>query len=156
MRAVNIVGRAPGYEKCGETPGEIWVVSSVFEKLNVAPDKIFELHDDYVNSWEGMKDILVVLNPARFPCEVLPAKLLLKEFGPRFASSISWMIGYAIISEFERINIFGVQMISPREYYNERASLYYMIGQAEARGVQVWTQPGSTIKLNFEYGRVKL
>lgn len=152
MRTVNIVGRGPGYEKIEETPGEIWAVSSVFQKLKKVPNKIFELHDNLTYLWEEFADKLVVMSPTYFQCEILPVNLLLQEFGDRFGSTISWMIGYAIISEFERINILGVQMLNPREYLKQRDSLYYMIGQAEARGIQVWTPPDCAIKLNFEYG----
>lgn len=151
MKTINIVGSGPGYEKSKGLPGETWAVSSAVKKLESLPDKVFQLHPEQAIDWVDYREILVVKEDPGFPCEILPVKELLETYGPRFGSSITWMIGYAMMFWVERINIVGVQMISPREYLRQRDSLFYMIGRAEAAGVVVWTPKDSGIQTNFNY-----
>lgn len=150
MRIVNIVGKAPGYEKSKDIPGETWAVSSVYNRLQKLPDKIFELHAD-AKYLQPHADRLVVRNYQGFRCEILPVDELIDYFGNRFGSSISWMVGYAILQKYEQINIIGVNMLMPAEYLRQRDSLFYMIGRAEAEGIKVWVPSESGIKLYFEY-----
>lgn len=138
-KVLSIVGKAPGYDKVKTAEGDVWCVSSAFhliEKMcNV--DLIFNLHKPH--TWEAwlppeMERVMVA-----FPSLYLqyPVKEILKKYGPVFGSSISWMIALAIKEEYNIINLFGLEMATHQEYIDQRDTLFYMIGRAEALGIEV-------------------
>lgn len=156
MKTVVLVGKARGFEKAyEETDCQVWSVSTALKVLKIKPDKLFQLHkESHFEPWlEEWSDRLVTMQPlTQFHSEVLPHKKLIATFGPVFAGSIPWMIGYAILKEFEHIKIYGVHMDAQGEYGKQRDSTFYIIGQAEARGVTVEVPQDSGLYLNRLYG----
>lgn len=156
MKTVVLVGKAKGFEKAYEEAGcEIWSVSTALKVLKLKPDKLFQLHKENVfEPWlEKWADRLVTMRPvSQFHSEVLPYEKLIAMFGPSFGGSIPWMIGYAVLLGFEVIKIYGVHMTGNGEYGNQRDSTFYMIGQAEARGILVEVPADSGLYLYQLYG----
>jgi len=138
MKVLNLVGKSSGYEKSFNAVGDVWCVSSVFDCLN--PEKvnlIFQLHKPDV--WEDWlpeyKDKMIVAYPCLY--QQYPVHKMLKKYGPVFGSTISWMIALAIEREYKIINLFGLDMASKQEYIDQRDTLFYWIGRAEAQGINV-------------------
>jgi hypothetical protein len=138
---------------------EIWVCSPG-NRGGVIPrvTRWFELHsvDDMKGPENGdwNKPYFDWLNTQKFPvymqepndllsqCRVFPRMAWLKEFGEwgRMAatSSISLMIGYAIMSGADTIGVFGVDMQADEEQYTlQKAGCQIMLKLAKERGIQV-------------------
>lgn len=137
MRIVNLVGKAPGYEKSFNAEGDTWCVSSVFECLN--PEKvslIFQIHEpETFEDWlpEFHSKVITAFGPyQRYPVDDM-----LEKYGDVFGSSGAWMIALAMERGYERINFFGFGMASKQEYIDQRDTLFYWIGRAEERGIDV-------------------
>lgn len=138
MRSVSIVGRSPGFEKYLEAEGAVWCVSSVFKQMD--PDRvdlIFQLHKREVfESWLP-EEWQRVITGFPGPYRQYPVQAMLNKYGPVFGSSISWMIALAIEQGFEKIHIFGCDMATRDEYVYQRDTFFYMVGRAEALGIEV-------------------
>ena len=138
LKTVALVGKAKGYEKSFNEEGGIWCTSSVFSCLN--PDKvdlIFQLHtpDTWENWLPRYKEKVIVA----FPCDYqqFPAHEMIEKYGPVFGSTGAWMLALAIERGYERIKFFGFGMASKQEYIDQRDTLFYWIGRAEERGIEV-------------------
>lgn len=145
MKEVCIVGRGPGFEKCLDTPGEIWVVSTAFKQLpSDRVNRIFNLHKpEAMESWlyEEAGRVVSVYGPFhRFP-----ANELVNKYGPVFGSSIAWMLALALEEGYEKIYITGADMATREEYIDQRDTVFYWIGRAEAAGVEVVIPPDSRL-----------
>ncbi len=139
MKVLNLVGKAAGYEKSFNAVGDTWCVSSVFTCLN--PEKvnlIFQLHNP--TTWEDWitkyRKKMIIAYPS-VGYRQYPVHKMLKKYGPVFGSTASWMIALAIEREYRIINLFGLGMASKQEYIDQRDTLFYMIGRAEALGIEV-------------------
>jgi hypothetical protein len=144
MKRVAIIGRGSRWE-CGYTdPGEKWVVSSAFFRQKGPADKIFQIHATDV--WEeGLKNeryrvVLAYSAPGFESCEKLPYKAILDAFGPVLSSSVGWMLAYALFLGYDEIALYGVDMIADYEYGSQRDYLFYLIGWARSRGINVIMQ----------------
>ena len=135
---MSLVGKAKGYEKSFNAEGHIWCVSSVFTCLN--PDKvdlIFQIHTP--DTWEKwlpkFKEKVIVA----FPCayQLYPAHEMIQKYGPVFGSTVAWMLCLAIERRYEKICMYGLEMASKQEYIDQRDTLFYWIGRAEERGIDV-------------------
>lgn len=138
MKVLNLVGKAPGYEKSFDAVGDTWCVSSVFTCLNAKKvNLIFQIHKP--EEWEEFlpehKEKVIVAYPALY--QQYPVHKLLKKYGPVFGSTVCWMLALAIEREYKIINMFGLEMASKQEYIDQRDTLFYMIGRAEAVGINV-------------------
>lgn len=76
-----------------------------------------------------------------------PLAKVLKECGRCFTSSISYMIGLAIYERFEGIGIWGVQMVSKKEYIHQWAAVRYLLALAKQRGIGVYLHPQCPIPI---------
>ena len=137
-KTLSIVGRAPGFEKYLDAEGDVWCVSSVFKQMDPERvDYIFNLHKpDAFESWMP-EEYQRVFTAFPGPYLRFPVNGLVKKYGPVFGSSISWMIAFAIEKGYEKINIFGVEMGTQDEYFNQRDTFFYMCGRAEAMGIEI-------------------
>jgi len=54
-----------------------------------------------------------------------------------FTSTIPYMMALALFEGFERIGIYGIDLIVGSEYFYQKACLEYWIGRAEGMGVEV-------------------
>ncbi len=60
-----------------------------------------------------------------------------KEFGIFFGSTISWMMGMAMMEGAEEMAIYGVHLSLKKEYGLQRDSFFYLYGIAKQRGIKV-------------------
>lgn len=138
LKQVTLVGKTKGYEKSFDTEGDIWCVSSVFDCLN--PDKvdlIFQMHTP--DTWEDWLQYHREKVIVAFPCsyQQYPILEMVNKYGSVFGSTIAWMLCLAIERGYERIKMFGLDMASKQEYIDQRDTVYYWIGRAEERGIEV-------------------
>ena len=139
MKVLNIVGKSPGYEKSFNSVGDTWCVSTIFKCLNAKKvNLIFNLHKPEI--WEqflpSYKDKVIVGFPA-VGYQIYPVHKMLKKYGPVFGSTVAWMLALAIEREYTIINMFGLDMAAKQEYIDQRDTVFYMIGRAEALGINV-------------------
>lgn len=72
---------------------------------------------------------------------------LMEEFGPYFfTSSLSWMMGMAIMTPgVEEIGMWGVDMAATEEYQWQRPGLQFFLQEAIKRGIEVTLPPESDL-----------
>jgi len=66
-----------------------------------------------------------------------PFDEMFARFGRYFTSSIAYMLALAITQEPEWIGLYGVDMASASEYYDQRPCCEYLIGMARGMGIEV-------------------
>ncbi len=143
MKEVTIMGRAPGYVRIKEiAQGDFWAVSSAFHLVREIrePDLIFQLHSP--ETWEDwiQQERKRVITSFEYPITAMVNK-----YGAVFGSSIAWMIALAIEKGYEKINLVGLDMATEVEYIDQRDTLFYWIGRAEASGITVCIPDDSRI-----------
>jgi hypothetical protein len=69
--------------------------------------------------------------------KLLDWKRMASQYGPVFGSTVAWMLCYAIEQGARIINLFGLDMATETEYAEQRDTVYYWIGRAEALGIVV-------------------
>jgi len=165
---IAIVGTAPQFIEApfNDPSWEIWTVAGLFNK---APriDRLFELHNKkdmaefveaqvgYTEYAKGIKDKLVLRESHEtYPdATVFDFKYYLNKYGPRFASSISWMLAEAIEKGATEIGIFGVNMTHDSEYEYQRPSACYFCGIAVGMGIKIHIPKSSDLLLvPVQYG----
>jgi len=147
MKPLCIIGKGRGWiEATEDETRDKWIVSSAyFHVPTVLVDKIFQLHHPLI--WEPylyrIRDrVVIAWDKEGFEdCEHLPVSYLVREFGPVFPSSISWMLAYALTTGYRDITIAGVDMEHRSEYGVQRDYLMYMMGVAVGRGAKVHIPP---------------
>ncbi len=132
-------------------------------------DRWFDIHDttkDYRllgrMSWqESFKEfatwkcpIYMQKHHPEIPASVAyPVGEVVNRFGRYFTNSISYMIGLAILEEFEEIHVYGVDMAVDSEYNYERPSCEYILGVAVGRGIKIYIPPqADLLKSRCLYG----
>ena|SRR3990167_2402419 len=82
-------------------------------------------------------------------CTEFPRQLIQETFatskGPNryFTCSVCWLVAFAILEGFERIELWGFQLSyrKPNEAYKfERPCFFYWVQEARNRGIEVWYQ----------------
>jgi hypothetical protein len=88
------------------------------------------------------------------PCVEFPWDWCMEKFDRQyFASSVSYMVAYALYKEATEISTFGVDMLTDSEYAIQRPNSEWWLGIAEGMGVKVTVAPGSALlKANHRYG----
>lgn len=148
MKEVSIVGKASGFDKVNEAEGDVWCVSSVFKKLDPEKvDLIFQLHNpEFWEEWlpEMHEKTITAFNMQGF-YKLYPVHDILKKYGAVFGSSVSWMLALAMERGYEKINLYGLDMASHQEYIDQRDTVFYLIGRAEERGIEVYIPENSRL-----------
>ena len=57
------------------------------------------------------------------------------------------MMAYALFLHYDRILLYGFNMHTGEEYYEQRDELFYFWGRAEGMGVRVIAAPGSGVEM---------
>ena len=125
-----------------------WVLGnqlSSYDKDKI--DLVFEIHDDLSNQpdtyakriKEESPYLIVGESTPIEGCERYPTEEVKKILGGEYlSSSIAYMIGYAILKEYEEIAIYGVDMaVADHEYFKQRPDLYAWIGYAIGKGIKI-------------------
>lgn len=122
-------------------------------------DKWFELHDETVLKEAGFAPTAVdLLRRAKtdlfshncgemFPeSSKFPFELVLSQFTRKyFTSSISWMLGLAIIAQPKEIGLWGIDLCASDEYAHQKGACEYLVGYADAKGIKVTIAKDSPI-----------
>lgn len=150
---VAIVGTAS--TSSGEAPwkDESWQIWSLGVNSALAPryDRWFELHTKDVLSAAGALDMryeflkaagdkLVIGHdcwPELPEAKLYPWETVIAKFGRYLTSSLSIMIALAIIEGADEIGLWGVDMVCPDEYVQQRSGCEYLLGYAKASGIKI-------------------
>jgi hypothetical protein len=69
-----------------------------------------------------------------------------------FTSTFAYMVGIAVLEEFERIEIYGFEMSDDIEYVKQKACAEFWLGYAMGQGIEIYTPPGNQIMWSALYG----
>lgn len=91
-------------------------------------------------------------NSVRYPLEKV-----VQELGRCFTSSVSYMIGLAIVEGYEGIGCWGVDLATKPEYRYQRQAVQYLLAEARRRGIHVYIPSTSPLKVpsQAKYVRTK-
>lgn len=160
VRIVQMCGKAPTPAGIPQIVGaERWVIGSAYPDIPQPFDRIFDVHPwafiaaRRPEAWAWyqtltcqvyLRDREIGIPGAQYPRDEIAA-----QFGARankaFSSSIDQMMALALWEGVDQIHLSGVWMLSLEEWVLQRECLGYWIGQAEARGVEVFTDPEAAL-----------
>jgi len=106
----------------------------------------------YMQYWQP-----IVPNSVAYPIHEV-CEIVFKDFrrGDKrvkyFTSTLAYMIGIAILENFERIEIYGFELADEIEYVKQKACAEFWIGYALGRGIEVYTPPRNQILFSALYG----
>lgn len=155
MKTVSIIGMGSTMIKC-PFRGEIWAMNQTY-KVAKRIDKLFitdprinftgkQNHDfDEIN---GLGIPIVSLH--HFPeiknFEAFPWDDAVEEFKTEFyTNTVCYMLAYAIYNGYEKIDMYGIDMATQREYILERGGIEFWVGFAMGRGIEVTNTKGSMV-----------
>ena len=167
---VAIVGFAPSSMMLApyDDPAvEIWGINELYLR---APriDRLFELHEyKYLTKKQRNPHHLEWLRQATVPIYTFkryrdiptsipfPFAQLTSRFDSKyFTNSISWLIAFAIVEGFKRIELWGVDMAMVEEYGSQRPSCEYWVGMARGMGIDVFVPDESNLLKSWHlYGK---
>lgn len=142
---------------------EIWAHSMCINRRDKELpryDLLFEMH----TKWKWMnrvdelnrdgKPVIMQDHFMEVPAsEAYPLDEVLKTFPRYFTNSIAQMVALAIIRGYDSIALFGVHLATDSEYAFERPNLEYVLGHAEARGINLWIpEEANIMKAAYLYG----
>lgn len=159
---VALIGTAPSSRSLApfnDPTWQIWACSP--GNMNVLPraDAWFEIHGNllwpecesygkpYIE-WLKRLTIPVYMQDQGYVPQALsfPKDEMVKEFGRDFfTSSFAWMMALAITKGAKEIALYGIDMASKDEYFQQRSGFYFFKHIAEQRGVKVWAPHESDI-----------
>lgn len=157
MREVSLVGKADTRVYAPKT-GEVWGLNeSCFELPYFS--KCFQIHDDFRKYAFHIKELQKCKKPIimrdKFNdipmSEKLPLDDLVKKYGEMFSSTMDYMMATAIEEGFEKISLYGMDMVIGSEYSYQRPTFLYFIGLARGQGIQVWIHPDSGLNKRSLY-----
>jgi len=75
------------------------------------------------------------------------------EYGYRFSSQITWMLGWAIECQFKHIILWRLMdSQQSHDYMHQACDIYYFIGRGEAEGITFEVDPNSALLIPGVYG----
>jgi len=160
---VSIIGSHPGTRgefDFSRTDADIWVFN---EALNAEwcerADAVFQmhapeiwknpknrndpLHYEWLQSGDTppivmMEQYAEVPRAYKYPLEEIKEKFLADTNVLYFTSTVAYAIALALYLEYDRIEIYGVEMETDTEYRYQRAGVGYWVGLATGAGVDVY------------------
>ena len=151
-KRIAIVGTASssiGYAPWSEPDTEIWAVSSIIKlwaKLMPLVDVFFELHENFEQLRPEFLPWAIENQPKIYMCEehpdldnsiAYPREQMEKQFARYFTSSVAYMLALAISEIPDCIGIYGVDMATAGEYYDQRPCCEFFLGVAAGMGIDV-------------------
>lgn len=121
-------------------PTMLWQIHPVFDYM-----RKYNRNDP--NHWKWLQE------PHNFPVMMqnaypevpnsvaFPLKDACDAFGMYFTSTMSYEMALAILMDYKRIELYGIEMSADSEYIYQKASMEYMIGVARGRGIDVYMPP---------------
>jgi len=144
---------------------EVWGVNRGFRKCRKM-DKLF-MSDTRLDPYGDIQFDIENLKNVDFPIISLhqikgiktrryPYKKIVEKFGTEFFScTICYMIAYALYKGYNHIRMYGVDMITSKEYEREKGGVEYWVGIAKGMGCKVEISRGSAVcqtKTGVPYG----
>lgn len=147
---------------------EIWSVNWAWQYDLPRIDRLFDMHPrwhlthpgDLMSehwAWLQREHTFPIYMLEPFPevpnCVLYPVEAVVANVGrPYFTSSVSYMLGMALLKGFDRIELYGIDMGTSTEYAYQKAGTEYLIGMAEGRGVEVYIPKESKLLHAGLYG----
>jgi len=176
-KKVAIIGFAESWKEAPfkDQTVEIWALNELY-KYVPRWDRWFELHDaetlgvtkrdlsegeqkrhlEWLASQLPGKPIYMQKQfcDGRFPAAVeLPLQALIDALGRYFTSTIGYMVGMALLEDYDEIGMYGIDLASDVEYPYQRPNTEYLIGIARGRGKTVHVSESSALlKAGHLYG----
>ena len=69
-----------------------------------------------------------------------------------FTSTFAYMMGIAVLENFERVEIYGFEMADNEEWVHQKACSEFWIGYAMGKDIEVYTPPNCQILFSALYG----
>ncbi len=110
-------------------------------------------HPDHVEWLKAVQGMPIFFIDTRgwedVPCAVQIPKKEIEALNPRLGkyhtSSVSWMVGMAILQGYKEIHVYGIDMASDAEYRFQRPACEAWLGFAEGLGIKTYTPPESDL-----------
>ena len=94
--------------------------------------------------------ILMAENFSQVPsCMRYPREEVFAEFGNYFTSSLTYVMAWAYLVGYKRIELYGFNMASHTEYVSQRPNAHYWIGLLRGKGMEVYTHPESKLMQGY-------
>ena len=144
---------------------EVWGVNRGFRKARWI-DKLF-MTDTRLDPYGDIQFDIANLKDVDFPVISLhkvkgiktkpyPYKRIVEKFGTEFFScTVCYMIAYALYKGYDKIRMYGVDMITTKEYEREKGGVEFWVGIARGMGCEVEICKGSAVcqtKTGVPYG----
>lgn len=149
---VIIIGKGPGWEKA-PMEGETWGVNDFVLRR---PVKLtFEVHD-IPSMYKIRPKEIEAINKLGIPVvtsmkhELLPTAIVfpLDEMPCKyFTNSIAIMVAYAVYVGATEIEMYGVALMTTKEYTKQRPCVEFWIGYAMGKGIKVTVHDPTTIEV---------
>lgn len=62
-----------------------------------------------------------------------------------FANDIAYMIAYAVIKDYAKLRLYGIDILNSESFISEKGSMEYWLGVALGVGMQIWNAKGSVV-----------
>jgi hypothetical protein len=69
-----------------------------------------------------------------------------------FSSTMNYQVAQALHERFERIEIYGIEMLGKGEYGWQREAIAFWIGKADGMGIEVWMPEACSLLMQPLYG----
>ena len=160
MKNVVLLGTAPSSMMLAPFHNKEWDIWGCSPGTAMAPkvDRRYEVHrwepgkewfsEAYVQLLKDFKGPVRMFSPVPdVPnCEVIDRDDLVKRYGPYFfTSTLAWMMAEAIDEGYQKIALYGVDMASASEYYDQRLGCQYFAMVAASLGIEVGVPPESDL-----------
>ncbi len=82
----------------------------------------------------------------RFPIEDI-----VSNYGRYWRSTLAYIIAWAQLVGYKRLEIYGFEMASDSEYWGQRANACYIIGKVKGKGMDIYVPPLSRLLTGIRY-----
>lgn len=154
-----ILGCAPSWKDApfNDNSVEIWTLNHALINLVPRFDKHFDVHIPYLikypfdnyHKWlsDNQNKLYIMDKYELYPdANIIDHVMLVRKHGKYFTSSVAWMIAEAL--EYDNVTdiyLCGTDFVQKEEYQIQRPCVEHYIGKADERGIEVHTQPSSTL-----------
>jgi len=80
-----------------------------------------------------------------------PIKQSIRKFGVYYKSTLAYVVPFAMLAGYKRLEIYGFEMASDTEYWGQRANACYILGKAKALGLEIYVPPTSGLLTGLRY-----
>ena len=74
-----------------------------------------------------------------------PLEKVYARFGNYFTNTLTFIMAWAVLEEYERLELYGFDMASDTEYKHQRPNACYWIGMCRGMGIDVYIPPESKL-----------